>query len=142
MKASEDHPIPASVDLFLPDDYTRILQELVDAGKAYAAIEIIHGALWIMRGSEMTPAARKAEINAEIQAGLDHGSISKSPQSSGRSFSDAAGHGSRGSRPSVSSKKSAIPYCLKSSMRTYTAVIRMGVCVSPCHARAVGTHCA
>jgi Arc/MetJ-type ribon-helix-helix transcriptional regulator len=73
MKAPEAQTIPASVDLFLPADFTRILQELVNAEKAYATIEIIHDALWMMRGSEMTREERKAELSAEIQAGLDSG---------------------------------------------------------------------
>jgi Arc/MetJ-type ribon-helix-helix transcriptional regulator len=69
----EAQTIPTAVDFFLPADSTRILQELVATGKAYAAIAIIHGALWMMRAREMTPEEQKADLNSEIEASLDAG---------------------------------------------------------------------
>jgi Arc/MetJ-type ribon-helix-helix transcriptional regulator len=67
----KDWKVPCSVDLFLTSRYTCVLEELVRSGKEIADILVIHGALWEMRGSEMTEEERKAELVALIQERLD-----------------------------------------------------------------------
>jgi len=71
--AEDVFDIPYSVDIFLPPHYQRTLRELVNAGKAHADIEIMYGALWRMRDSEMTREAQRAELEAEIFAGMNSG---------------------------------------------------------------------
>jgi Arc/MetJ-type ribon-helix-helix transcriptional regulator len=71
--AEETFDIPYSVDIFLPPHFQQRLEALVSAGEAYASIELMHAALWQMRGSEMTHEERRAELAAEIVAGLDSG---------------------------------------------------------------------
>jgi Arc/MetJ-type ribon-helix-helix transcriptional regulator len=70
-QADKDWKVPCSVDLFLPPRYQRVLEEFVRSGKEIADILVIHGALWKMRGSEMTEEERKAELVALIQGRLD-----------------------------------------------------------------------
>lgn len=69
----ETFDMPYAVDVILPPHWQQRLEALVNAGAAYASIEMIHDALWQMRGSEMTPEERRAELEAEIVAGIESG---------------------------------------------------------------------
>lgn len=69
----KDFTLPCSMDLFLPLRYERILEELVSSGKEIVRTIAIHSALWQMRGREMTREEHRAELEAEIQKGLDSG---------------------------------------------------------------------
>jgi|SRR5712691_10125255 len=71
--AEETFDMPYAVDVFLPPHWQQRLETLVNAGEAHAGIELIHAALWQIRGSEMTHEERRAELEAAIVAGLDSG---------------------------------------------------------------------
>lgn len=65
--------LPRSVDVHLPPEYRQALKRLVETDKTPADIVFIHGALWSMRGSEMTIQERQAELTALIREGIDSG---------------------------------------------------------------------